>query len=122
MVRAQVAAFVCAVCAAGCATAPETPPIARIATSPTAILVRDAFRTRVTIDGSASASLTEADTPLRFEWRFLDDEARTDDPRDAERLVVTFRGDRPPRIELTVTAPDGGEGTAVHQLLLTVRR
>ena len=122
MVAAHVAAFVCAICAAGCVADPARAPIARISTSPTAILARDEFRTLVTIDGSASASLTDPDAPLRFAWRFLDDETRTEDALDGETLVVSFRGDRPPRILLTVTTDDGLEGTEVHPLQLTVRQ
>lgn len=60
-------------------------------------------------------------TPLEYQWRFEDDEARTEDSLQRESLVVTFRGDRPPRIILTVTSPDGVEGTITHQLALTAR-
>lgn len=68
-----------------------------------------------------SASFDGPDTPLAYRWRFDNDEARTDDALDAPTLVVTFRGDRPPRIVLTVTAPDGLEDTVTSQLPLTVR-
>jgi hypothetical protein len=122
MPEAHVAALLCGVAAAGgCAADPERPPIARITTSPTAILASDDFETEVTVDGSMSALLGAPGTPLDYQWRFLDDEARTGDPLDRVTLVVTFRGDRPPRIILTVTSPDGLQGEVSHQLPLTVR-
>jgi hypothetical protein len=124
MLRSHVAALLCAsgVSAVSCAAEPGRPPVARITTAPTAILVHDDFETEVTIDGGASALLDAPGTPLEYRWRFADDEAHSDEGLELETLVVTFRGDRPPRIILTVTSPDGLEGTVTHQLSLTVRR
>jgi len=121
MFWAHVATLVCAVCATSCAADPDRPPIARLTASPAAIFVHDDFRTQITLDGRMSASFDGPDTPLAYRWRFDNDEARTDDALDAPTLVVTFRGDRPPRIVLTVTAPDGLEDTVTSQLPLTVR-
>ena len=75
----------------------------------------------MTIDATLSASFEAPDAPLAYRWRFENDEARTDAALDEPTLVVTFRGDRPPRIVLTVTSPDAAEDTVAHQLPLTVR-
>ena len=99
---------------------PERPPVARIATVPTAILVHDNFQTEVMIDGSKSAVLDDPDAALTYAWQLLDDEARTDGSLRGEMLTVKFRGDTPPRIVLTVTSPDGQVGSVTHRLPLTL--
>lgn len=74
----------------------------------------------MTIDGRASEAFDDPGAPLSYAWKFEEDEARTDGALDEPLLVVTFRGDRPPRIVLTVTTPDGSEGTVSERLRLTV--
>ena len=105
----------------GCMAEAARPPIARITTSPTAILARDEFRTEVTVDGRTSAAFDDSGAPLAYAWRFLDDEARTSQSPVRDMLVVTFRGEHPPRIELTVTAPGGETGAVIAALPLTAR-
>jgi hypothetical protein len=75
----------------------------------------------VTIDGSKSAALDDPAAPLAFAWQFLDDEAKTDQSLGNEMLTVKFRGDRPPRIVLTVTAGSGLSDTVTELLPLTVQ-
>lgn len=74
----------------------------------------------MTIDGRASEVFDDPGTPLSYAWKFEEDEARTDGALDDPMLVVTFRGDRPPRIVLTVTTPDGSTAAVSHRLQLTV--
>ena len=108
-----------------CTTPPGHPPIARIALAPGAIPAFDNFQTPVTLDGSASADPVDdpaGTAPLTYAWQILDTEGRYVDSRETQAApVVTFLGDRPPTILLTVTDVDGQSSTATAHLQLTVR-
>jgi hypothetical protein len=98
-------ALVAALGCASCATGADRPPIARITATPTAILVHDDFQTAVKLDATASG-VVDGDAALDYAWEFVDDEGRTDDTLNSSTLTVRFRGDRPPRVVLTVTNGD----------------
>lgn len=105
-------AFVAAIACASCTTATDRPPIARITATPTAILVHDDFQTEVKLDGTSSGTL-DGTAALDFAWQLLDDEARTDQDLGRDMLTVRFRGDRPPRVVLTVTADELTDSTTL---------
>jgi len=98
--------------------ATDRAPIARITATPTAILVHDDFQTDVKLDGTASGTLA-GDAALDYAWEFLDDEARSDQALDLSTVTVRFRGDRPPRVVLTVTA-DGLSDSLTLPMQLTL--
>ena len=109
---------------ASCAADDGHPPVARASASPMAIPENDGFQTAVTLDATASAD--PVDDPdgllgLDYQWSLSGDEFRFDSGTERDpTVVVRFRGDRPPTIELTVTDADGFSSTTVFQLQLTV--
>lgn len=112
--------------AAGCAEVEGRPPLARIDLVPAAIPENDNFQTAVTLDGSRSADPVDdpgTTTRLSYRWTIEGDEARFAAGSDASDVapVVTFRGQRPATIVLTVTDRDGLDASATAYLQLTVR-
>ncbi len=109
-----------------CTTESGRPPIARASANPAAIVENDGFRTRVTLDGTASADPLDdptAELPLRYHWRVLFDEHRfVEGDQTSVSPVIELRGDRPATIELTVSDGDGDASTVRFQMQLTVRR
>jgi hypothetical protein len=105
--------------AAGCAASPERAPVARIATTPTAIPQGDGQQTPVMIDGSTSADIDDPGATLTFHWTLLDDTATIDGADDTPMIVARFAGERPPTIVLDVTV-DGDTGELEYQLQLTL--
>jgi hypothetical protein len=86
---------------------------------PTAIPQGDDFATAVVLDGTASATIDDPAAELAFSWQLLDDDAQADDLKQSI-ITAHFAGARPPRIVLTVTAPDGATGHVTRELALTV--
>src|SRR5262245_23077514 len=115
MLRAAIALIALHACAASS----DRPPVARITAMPAAIPEADGFQTTVQLDGTTSASIEDPGAELRFAWQLLDDDARADD-LGQPTLAAQFAGVRPPRIVLTVTAPDGASGHVTRELQLTV--
>jgi len=119
------AAAVAVSAAASCAPEGGHPPVARAEATPATIPEHDGFQTEVTLDASTSSDpLDDPDgtRPLRYRWRILGDEFRFESGTDQEASpVVSFRGDRPATIELTVTDEDGDASTTSIQMQLTVR-
>jgi hypothetical protein len=110
----------------GCTLADARPPIARIDLTPAAIPENDDFQTEVVLDASRSADPIddpEGAERLDVRWEIIGDEARfaSGDGATDATPTVTFRGDAPATIRLTVTDADGLEATAVEHLQLTVR-
>ncbi len=123
LVAATVAIAV-ATCA-GCANDTGYPPVARIGAAPRAIPENDAFHTAVTLDASTSAD--PIDDPehkhtLGYRWTIVGDDFRIQDGTlTSARLTVTFLGNRPATVQLTVSDDDGLASTAQEQLQLTLR-
>jgi hypothetical protein len=111
--------------AAACTPEEGHPPVARIEASPGVIPENDGFQTPVTLDGSGSADPLddpEGQRPLEFVWDIRSDEFRFDTgSRTSASPVVSFRGDRPAIIDLTVTDEDGQSSTVTYTLTLTVQ-
>jgi hypothetical protein len=112
--------------AGGCTLADARPPIARIDVAPAAIPENDGFQTEVVLDASRSADPIddpEGDESLEIRWEIIGDEARyaSGDGATDPTPTLTFRGDQPATIRLTVTDADGLEATATEHLQLTVR-
>jgi hypothetical protein len=100
-------------------------PVARASATPDTIDEHDGYQTLVTLDAAASADPIddpEGQRPLRYQWRILGDEYRfeTGDEHDMAP-VVSFRGDLPATVELTVTDEDGDSHTVDFEMRLTVR-
>lgn len=110
---------------AGCAVDAGHPPVARIEAAPGVIPEHDGFQTPVTLDGTASADPIDdpgGTAELSYEWSIRGDEFRFESGDEfSASPQVSFRGDSPATIELTVTDADGQAGTASVQLQLTVR-
>jgi hypothetical protein len=108
----------------GCTTPEGRPPIARIVITPAAIIEDDGFQTPVTLDGTRSGDPVDdpgATRPLTFSWGIEGDDVRFQNGTAATPApVVTFRGDRPATIILTVTDADGLEASAIERVRLTV--
>ncbi len=110
----------------GCALDDGRPPLARIDIVPEAIPENDGFQTEVVLDASRSADPIDdpdGSETLSVRWEIIGDEARYasgDDDADVTP-TLTFRGDQPATIRLTVTDADGLEATATEHLQLTVR-
>ncbi len=108
-----------------CAPVDGRPPLARIELSPEAIPENDGFQTAVVLDGTTSADpLDDPDgsTSLEFLWEIAGDEHRFDTgDADSGMPTLSFRGDRPATIILTVTDVDGLQATATAHLQLSVR-
>lgn len=120
-----VAVVAVVVVALGACAAPSgRPPVARIAATPTQVALHDAFQTAIMLDGRASADAIDDPTashPLRYAWQLLDDEARVEGGAlDRGQVTVRFRGERPPRIVLTVTDVDDQVGEVTRALPLVV--
>jgi hypothetical protein len=102
------------------------PPVARIGATPRAIPENDAFNTPVVLDASASADPIDdpqATRPLGYRWTIVGDDFRVQDGSLSQsKVTVTFIGDHPATIRLTVTDADGLSSTAQEQLQLTLRQ
>jgi len=111
---------------ASCTPEPSRPPVARAEATPSTIPEHDGFQTSVTLDATASADPLDDPTgtsPLDYRWRISGDEYRYESGDDDDASpVVSFRGDRPATIELTVTDEDGESSTTSFQMQLTVTR
>lgn len=112
--------------AGGCTLDDARPPIARIDVTPAAIPENDDFQTEVVLDASRSADPIDdpdGSEALEVRWEIVGDEARfaSGDDETDPTPTLTFRGDQPATILLTVTDGDGLEATAVEHLQLTVR-
>ncbi len=114
----------------GCALDDGRPPLARIDVVPAAIPENDGFQTEVVLDASRSADPIDdpdGSEPLAVRWEIIGDEARYASGDEAFLILgdltptLTFRGDQPATIRLTVTDADGLEATATEHLQLTVR-
>jgi hypothetical protein len=115
----------CLFVAGACDTPIGHPPIARITLAPSAIPAHDNFQTAVTLDGSESAD--PIDDPagtekLTYAWTITDAAYRLaqGSTERAEKPMVTFGGERPATITLTVTDPDGNDDSATKYLELSV--
>ena len=112
------------VLAACTATDSGYPPVARINAAPHAIPEADGFRTPVTLDASMSADpIDDPDgtRPLRYQWEIIGDEYRIQDGTMTSPMVtLTFLGERPPTVQLTVIDGDGLESSAQEHLQLTI--
>lgn len=115
----------CAVLFGACDAPVGHPPIARITLTPPSIPAHDDFQTMVTLDGSASAD--PIDDPagtekLTYDWTITDAESRfaAGSTEMSQKAVVTFAGERPATITLTVTDPDGNDDSATKYLQLSV--
>jgi hypothetical protein len=91
-----------------------------------AIPEHDNFATSVTLDGTRSADPVDdpdGTHPLDFRWEIVGDEARFEpgSNEDDATPAVTFRGDRPATITLTVTDADGLAASATTYVQLTVQ-
>jgi len=86
---------------------------------PAAIPEGDDFQTAVLLDGMASASIDDPGAELVFAWQLFDDDAQAGDQR-SPTLTARFAGVHPPRIVLSVTAPNGRSADVTHELQLTV--
>jgi hypothetical protein len=111
--------------AAGCTVEDGRPPLARIELVPEAIPENDGHQTEVVLDGSTSADPIDdpdGSSRLEFLWEIEGDEHRFADGDAGDAMpTLSFRGDRPATISLTVTDADGLEATATVYLQLTVR-
>jgi hypothetical protein len=100
------------------------PPVARASATPDTIPEHDGFQTEVTLDGTESADPVddpEGEHALSFHWRILFDEHRFEEGGESSPTpVVSFRGDLPATVELTVTDADGSSTTTQFQMRLTV--
>lgn len=118
MRRALISAWFAAACGA-----PEGhPPVARITADPPSIPEHDGFQTQVVLDGTASADPLDPPGPLEYHWEITNDEARFEPGSTAAdpAPTVTFLGDRPATIRLTVTDQDGQSATSRYQMTLTL--
>lgn len=102
------------------------PPLARIDIAPGAIPAHDDFETVVTLDGSTSADPIDdpgGSEQLQYLWTIVGDdvEFQAGSHEDQAKPKVTFRGERPATVTLTVTDPDGQEASATSYVQLTVR-
>jgi len=116
--------LLCTASWAACAVPDGHPPVARILNHPSGILQDDNFQTVMTLEATESNDPLDdprEERPLHYQWDLRGDDYQIDsgDLESAE-VVVRFRGNRPPTIELTVTDEDGLENTATKQLTLTV--
>jgi hypothetical protein len=100
------------------------PPVARIDATPRAIPEADSFRTAVTLDATMSADpIDDPDgtRPLRYRWEIIGDEFRIQDGSlTSAQVTLTFLGERPATVQLTVTDGDGLESSAQEHLQLTI--
>jgi len=111
---------------AGCTLEDARPPLARIDVTPAAIPENDDFQTEVVLDATRSADPIDdpdGSEPLEIRWEIIGDEARyaSGDGETDLTPTLTFRGDQPATIRLTVIDGDGLEATATEHLQLTVR-
>jgi hypothetical protein len=110
---------------AACDDASGYPPVARIAFTPGSIDENDGFQTPVVLDGTGSADPIDdpaGERSLRYRWKIVGDEFRIVDGSLAEaRVTLTFLGETPATILLTVTDGDDDSNTARENLQLTVR-
>jgi len=101
-------------------------PIARIDITPMAIPAHDDFQTPVVLDGTRSAD--PIDDPAGTEhidylWTIVGDDVQfaSGSHDDSSKPTVSFRGERPATITLTVTDPDGQTSSVTSYMQLTVR-
>jgi hypothetical protein len=108
-----------------CTVEEGRPPLARIELVPEAIPENDGFQTPVVLDGTASADpIDDPDGSARLDyaWAIDGDEHRFDEGDEGSDMpTLSFRGDRPATIVLTVTDADGLEASATVNLQLSVR-
>jgi hypothetical protein len=122
---APALAAVLAVGTGACTVEEGRPPLARIELVPEAIPENDGFQTPVVLDGTASADpIDDPDGSARLDyaWAIDGDEYRFDaGDAGSDMPTLSFRGDRPATIVLTVTDADGLDASATVNLQLSVR-
>lgn len=102
------------------------PPIARIDVTPGSIPAHDDFQTPVVLDGTRSADPIDdpdGNEHLDFLWSIVGDDVQfaSGSHDDSQKPTVSFRGERPATITLTVTDPDGQSSSVTSYMQLTVR-
>lgn len=126
ILRHALLAFTCAGALTGCESSTGYPPVARIGFTPGAIPENDGFQSPVTLDGRASADPIDdpaGERPLRYRWEIVGDEFRVvAGSMNQAEVTLSFLGETPATILLTVIDEDDNATTAREQLQLTIRR
>ena len=100
-------------------------PVARASAIPDTIPEHDGYQTAVNLDASASADPIDdpdGQRALSYRWRIIGDDHRFDTGDEHTIMpIVSFRGDLPATVELTVSDEDGDSHTVNFEMRLTVR-